>query len=147
MTYNLISITNSRDQERSSSETALMMARHDVDTRPALDPEKVALGRRIREARMGADMSQHDLALRLGITAGAVGQWELGITAPKGQTLQALPALLGVSHEWLAGTAGRSRSLVAATSEEETVLRHLRKMTKDEQRMLIRQLRGLVETD
>jgi transcriptional regulator with XRE-family HTH domain len=115
-----------------------------VDTRPP-DQSKLIIGRRIREARVDADMSQHDLALRLGVTAGAVGQWEIGITIPKSQTLNRLPGILGVSHDWLVGESNQQHR-VAQTKAEETILRLSRRLSPDEQAMLIRQLMGLVSS-
>jgi transcriptional regulator with XRE-family HTH domain len=111
------------------------------------NPVKVQIGHRIREARDARDMSQHDLALVLGVTAGAVGQWELGITIPKTVTMSRLPSILGVSREWLEGEDGKSSmGMQAHSKDEEMVLGLFRKLTSDEQGMVIRQLSGLVRS-
>jgi transcriptional regulator with XRE-family HTH domain len=78
------------------------LPRREPKTR-ARDERKVAIGRRIREARDNANMSQHNLALLLGVTAGAICQWETGRTIPKSEHLILLPSLLSVARDWLVG--------------------------------------------
>jgi transcriptional regulator with XRE-family HTH domain len=110
-----------------------------------MDPEKVAVGQRIREARLKADLSQFELAKLLDITGGAVGQWELGITIPKAQTIGKLTKLLGVSYEWLMNKEGRKIDAVR-TDPEEHMLQLFRKLSDVEQEMVIRQLEGLTRS-
>ena len=38
---------------------------------------------RIREARKAAGLSQGQLARMIGVTQGAISQWEMGLTNPK----------------------------------------------------------------
>lgn len=59
------------------------------------------LARRIKQARLRIGLSQRDLATKLGITPGAVGQWELGSVMPSGGRLGALAKALGVRADWL----------------------------------------------
>lgn len=46
--------------------------------RKAVDPQKLRVGQLIKRARNAAGWSQADLAKRIGVTAGAIGQWEIG---------------------------------------------------------------------
>lgn len=53
-------------------------------------------GQRLRELRKAAGLDVTELAKRLGVSQPAVSQWEIGLTAPKRQTLARLAQVLGV---------------------------------------------------
>ena len=69
--------------------------------------EKSRLGNRIKAARHRAGISQRALAARLGVSAGAVAQWELGSHAPALQKLSKLADALSTSPDELLWTAAR----------------------------------------
>ena len=52
---------------------------------------------RIRELRKAAGLSQHSLAKTLGVTQGAISQWEQGWTHPSYKALRKLTESLGVT--------------------------------------------------
>jgi SOS-response transcriptional repressor LexA len=79
------------------------MARHDL----AKD-----IGRRLTEGRQERRLSQTGLARVLGVSRGAVGQWETGQTAPSTENLAAAAIELRVSFDWLA--TGRPPKMSAA---------------------------------
>ncbi|TVU68087.1 XRE family transcriptional regulator [Cobetia crustatorum] len=56
---------------------------------------------RIKQKRKEAGLSQEALAKQVGVTKGAISQWEQGATNPSGQNLYSLAKALGVSAEWL----------------------------------------------
>lgn len=65
------------------------------------------LAGRIRKARMSQRMSQQDLANRLGVTRGAVANWEsANATLPATERLQRIAQATGVNFEWLATGRG-----------------------------------------
>lgn len=66
------------------------------------------MGNRIREARKSAKLTQAELAKQVGVTQGAVTQWETGRIAPKLQTMLTLARTLGVSVEYLSGDGGHA---------------------------------------
>lgn len=68
--------------------------------------ESVAIGRRVAEARNLRDISQTALAAAVGVSRGAVGQWESGETAPTTENLSAAAVELRVFFEWLATGRG-----------------------------------------
>jgi transcriptional regulator with XRE-family HTH domain len=70
----------------------------------------------IKQARLRAHLSQRDLAGRLGITASAVAQWELGQSRPGTGRLAALAEVLGVSMDSLLGRSVQSLPAVAPDS-------------------------------
>lgn len=53
-------------------------------------------GDMIRDARVDAGLSQDELGRRMGVTGQAVGQWENGVTLPKGFHVQQLVLELGL---------------------------------------------------
>lgn len=55
----------------------------------------------IKKARLVAGITQADLAGRLGVTAGSIGQWEKGITRPRPARLKRLAAVLGTTVDAL----------------------------------------------
>jgi SOS-response transcriptional repressor LexA len=69
------------------------------------------LGKRVREARISAAMTQAELAKKIGVTKSSISQWETGTTkAMDGSKLIALSKATNVSPEWLSeGRLPRNR--------------------------------------
>jgi len=84
------------------------------------------IGARIKLARTKAGLSQHDLAMRLGYTAGAVGQWEIGKNLPQMTTFDKLPEILGVTRNWLRNGDEDEEQLRAQDNMEVDLLRKAR---------------------
>ncbi|MBE7462306.1 MAG: helix-turn-helix transcriptional regulator [Planctomycetes bacterium] len=59
------------------------------------------VGPRIAEARNRLGLSQIALAERLGVTSGAVSQWESGTSIPETKRLMEIAAALNVTSDWL----------------------------------------------
>jgi transcriptional regulator with XRE-family HTH domain len=78
---------------------------------------------RIIEARKAKNMTQLDLATRLGISRAAVGQWEINATSPSIAKLEDVALVLGVDPEWLAYnvTAG-STKIVYRNPERDNII-------------------------
>jgi transcriptional regulator with XRE-family HTH domain len=68
------------------------------------------LAERIVTARHAANLSQGRLAQRIGVSRGAVGQWETGATEPNDSNLRRVAIETGAPYEWLAtGRGGGAR--------------------------------------
>lgn len=63
----------------------------------------MTIGERIKEARAARNFSQLDLALRLGVTQGAIGQYERGVNLPSLNLAVPLARELQVTTDWLLG--------------------------------------------
>lgn len=63
---------------------------------------------KIREARKAAGITQTELAAKLGVTSGAVSQWEKGLTRPEIGKLKQLADVLKITVDDLLteGSAG-----------------------------------------
>lgn len=61
---------------------------------------------RVRAARHNAGISQRELATRLGVTRGAVANWESHDVAPATKRIQHIAQITCVNFEWLATGRG-----------------------------------------
>ncbi len=64
------------------------------------------LSMRVRKARHQAGLSQQVLAERMGVTRGAVANWESAVAVPAARLLARIANVTGVSYEWLATGRG-----------------------------------------
>lgn len=58
---------------------------------------------RLARLRTERRMTQNELASALGVTPGAVANWECGIRTPRPQTLRRMAALFGVTIDYILG--------------------------------------------
>jgi transcriptional regulator with XRE-family HTH domain len=75
------------------------------------------IGERIKAARRNAGFTQRELAKKLHVSAGAVGQWETG-GVPATERMSTLADVLGVSLDWLMGKSPESNKLVTTMEED-----------------------------
>lgn len=61
----------------------------------------MAYGLNIREKRLHIPMSQDELAKQIGVTQGAVSQWEIGNKSPRAKMLPKLAKVLKCSIDEL----------------------------------------------
>jgi transcriptional regulator with XRE-family HTH domain len=73
-------------------------------------PEHAALGEAVRQLRLGAEMSQEDLAAAAGTDLTQVGGVERGVRNPSYTTLLRLASALGTSVGELTSHADRLRA-------------------------------------
>ena len=86
---------------------------------------------RISELREQQNMTQAELAKRLGITRSSVNAWEQGISVPSTQYIVELSALFGVSTDYLLGVRPTATLSVAGLTERDilavaALIQHLR---------------------
>ena len=73
----------------------------DIATDDWFSDEHATFGDRLAAAREAADLSQKDLAKRLGVKSKTVAAWENDLSEPRANRLQMLAGLLNVSLMWL----------------------------------------------
>ncbi len=74
----------------------------------------MTVGRRIRDARKAAGLTQADLALRLGKTQATIARWERGQSEPTRALVAAVAKALGIGVQWLeGGGAPQSESTIS----------------------------------
>ena len=64
------------------------------------------LSMRVRKARHQAELTQQALADRMGVTRGAVANWECADAVPAARRMGRIAKVTGVSYEWLATGRG-----------------------------------------
>lgn len=74
-------------------------------------------GERIRDARKNANMTQAELAQKLGISYVGVSQWENGLRQPKYETLKKIADAIGVEWYSLVPPEESARMIVAHTND------------------------------
>lgn len=78
--------------------------------------ENVLAGR-IRQTRKAKGISQAALAAAVGVSQGAVSQWEKGIAEPKSRQIALLSDALDVSADYLLGRIEAPTTIAAHQSE------------------------------
>jgi transcriptional regulator with XRE-family HTH domain len=109
----------------------------DVTTDDWYSEERATFGDRLAAAREAAELSQKNLAKRLGVKAKTVAAWENDISEPRANRLQMLAGLLNVSLMWLLNGEGDG---VAPPGEEPP-------LSKDARAILLemRELKGEID--
>ncbi len=59
------------------------------------------LAARLRSARKAKALGQTELADKIGVSGGSVGNWEIGPSQPRPETLGKLAVILEVTPTWL----------------------------------------------
>ncbi|WP_322865416.1 multiprotein-bridging factor 1 family protein [Aquicoccus sp. G2-2] len=98
------------------------------------DPKSATFGDRVTGAREAAEMTQKELAKRLGVKLATLRGWEDDLFEPRANKLQMLAGLLNVSLTWLLDGVGHG---VDAPGEEPLV--------SDDMQAVLGELRALKE--
>ena len=61
----------------------------------------MSIGQRLKEARIACHMTQEDLAKKVGVTKGAIGNYETEVSSPKEQILIRLMEVLNIDANYL----------------------------------------------
>lgn len=90
---------------------------------------------RIKVLREQSDMTQAELARRLGITRASVNAWEQGISVPSTQCIVELAEMFKVSTDYLLGVDTSASVSVAGLNEKDiqlihSIILHLREKQK-----------------
>lgn len=79
----------------------------------------------------------------LGVTKGAVGQYEIGLATPRPKRFERLAEVLGVTVEWLLTGNEPEQKVRAQTVNELAALELLRAIPHDKQGSALAMLQGL----
>lgn len=98
-------------------------------------PETATFGDRLAAARETADMSQAELARRLGVRVATLRSWEDDLSEPRANRLSMMAGLLNVSMMWLINGQGEGLDApleeAALPSSASEVLNELRELRTD----------------
>ena len=92
---------------------------------------------RIKSLREQNNMTQSELAKRLGITRSSVNAWELGISVPSTQYIVELAHMFHISTDYLLGVNSTSSIDLSGLDENDIqviycMVRHLKEKNKNE---------------
>lgn len=118
------------------------MVTHPIDA-PARNPKALAVGCRIAQAREQKQYTQAELAGLVGVTSGAIAQYETGRNLPKLARLEQIALALDISTEWLLTGDEPDELIKAQTKNEEAALRLVRSLPAEQQANAIAMLEGL----
>ena len=85
----------------------------------------ILVGKRIRQARELAGLTQEKLAETIGVSRTAIVRWESGETDPTLEHLIAMTAILNVSADFLLGTDDTNQVTIILTEMASTLNRLL----------------------
>lgn len=94
-------------------------------------------GRRIKMARERQNMTQKELAEKMGTTSQNISQYERNIINPKPETIKKFADALGVDARWLEVGEYEDNSL---SGEEQQLLRYFRIMSPEGQRVALERM-------
>lgn len=120
--------------------------RIDMPSHTRITEKRLAIGRRIRSARIQVGLSQSALATRLDLSSGAITQWETGRAMPEPDKFKALAEALGVEPGWLLTGDEPDEIVRAQTTSEQEMLVLMRKIGPDEQAHAIHVMKALSST-
>lgn len=106
-------------------------------------PKALAVGKRIAEARNKVGLSQAALAGKVGVTLGAIGQYEIGRNLPRLKRLEAIAEVLGVTTGWLLTGDEPDEQVRAQTANEAEALRIVRDLPEDQQETALAVLKAM----
>ncbi|SDD13701.1 helix-turn-helix domain-containing protein [Ruegeria marina] len=82
-----------------------------TDTIDYYGPDAATFGDRMAAAREAADMTQAQLARRLGVKKSTIASWEEDLAEPRANRLQMLAGMLNVSIMWLITGEGQGMDM------------------------------------
>lgn len=80
------------------------------------------IGVRIKEARLAANMTQEELAKRIGVSKNAISNYENGVSTPKLELLCAIMKHLEVDANYLYGVSNGENLMRLLPHEREVVI-------------------------
>ena len=80
------------------------------------------LGTRIKEARLALNMTQEELAKRIGVSKNAISNYENGVSTPKVELLCAIMKHLEIDANYLYGVTKNPAPMMLSPHEKSVIL-------------------------
>jgi len=108
---------------------------------------RMKLGALIRSLRTEQKLSQRALAARIGVTGGAVAQWEQGETIPTSANLEAMSRVLGFSLKGPPPPGRPYQGEFVDDPDELALLRFWRSLTEGQRSVMLGVLKAVALAD
>jgi len=97
----------------------------------------MSIGERIQRARKHRGLSQANVAGLVGVSRGACGQWEAGLSLPSVEKLSKLAVLLELRFEWLVTGRGEMEYVGGIEDDRAGATEHDFFLTSEQRELLI----------
>ena len=77
---------------------------------------------RLKEARLRLGMTQEELAKKIGVTKGAIANYENGVSLPKVEFLYPLMEALGIDANFVYGVSNADSSIAVTPHERKVIV-------------------------
>lgn len=91
------------------------------------------IGTRIKEARLALNMTQEELAKRIGVSKNAISNYENGVSTPKIELLCAIMKHLDVDANYLYGVTKNPAPVMLSPREKQIIIEY-RKLSQVEKK-------------
>ena len=105
------------------------------------------LSKRLKELREEKGYTQQEIASKIGLTKGAYGCYERGISVPDTQTLLELAEIFDVTTDYLLGRVDNKKPLEDISEKQMEALKLSEKLTDKQLELIINMVFGLKERD
>jgi transcriptional regulator with XRE-family HTH domain len=113
--------------------------------RPTERP-RTGFGERLAQAREDAELSQQELAHKLGVSPRAIGWWEREPTALKPEQLAALADALGVSVDYLLGRQNGRKRGKGPVGRAKRAFEQVSKLPRSQQQYILKVVEAFVHS-
>jgi transcriptional regulator with XRE-family HTH domain len=107
--------------------------------------EPSEFGRRIAEARLRAELTQAELAKRLGVTQQVVAAWERRDVALRAEQIKTLAEALGTTADYLLGVAANWKGTKGPSGEVRLVFEQVSKLPRRQQQKVVEFVEAFVQ--
>ena len=105
------------------------------------------LSKRLKELREEKGYTQQEIASKIGLTKGAYGCYERGISVPDAQTLLELAEIFDVTTDYLLGRVDNKKPLEDISKKQMEALKLSEKLTDKQLELIINMVFGVKERD
>ena len=105
------------------------------------------LARRLRELREENNYTQQEIASKIGLTKGAYGCYERGISVPDAHTLLQLADIFDVTTDYLLGRLDNKKPLEDMSGKEHDAIKLAEQLTDEQLELITKMAFGLIKKD
>lgn len=105
------------------------------------------LSKRLKELREEKGYTQQEIASKIGLTKGAYGCYERGISVPDALTLLQLADIFDVTTDYLLGRVDNKKPLEDMSEKEQGAIKLAEQLTDEQLELITKMAFGLIKKD